>query len=249
MQATHSSTAGSHPAVFASTHWSVVLEAGQEASPLAEAALDQLCRAYWYPLYAYIRRRGFDTHEAQDLTQEFLARLIARREFPKATPEKGRFRFFLLLRLKHFLVNEWERIRAEKRGGGRAAISLDAMAAEERYALEPTHEETPDRLFERRWALTLVERVLARLSQEWSTGGRAEQFEALKGFLSAEDEPVTYEELSGRLGSSAGALKVAVHRMRGRCRELLREEIAHTVSGPAEVEAELHHFLGALRSH
>jgi RNA polymerase sigma-70 factor (ECF subfamily) len=235
------------PAVFASTHWSVVLEAGHEASPHAAAALDQLCRAYWYPLYAYIRRRGFDAHEAQDLTQEFLTRLIAKRELPKANPEKGRFRFFLLLRLKHFLINEWERIRAEKRGGGRAAISLNALAAEERYALEPVHERAPDQLFERRWALTLLERVLGRLRQEWSEDGPANQFEALKEFLSLDGEPASYEELSARLGSSVGALKVAVHRLRARCRELLCEEIAHTVSGPAEVDAELRHFLDALR--
>lgn len=184
--ATHQSSLAGPPDLFASTHWSVVLEAGNETSPRAVAALDQLCRVYWYPLYAYVRRRGFDAHEAQDLTQEFLARLIAKCELPKANPEKGRFRFFLLLRLKHFLVNEWQRLRAEKRGGGVATISLNALDAEQRYALEPAHESTPERIFERRWALTVLEGALGRLRLECVRDGDGELFDALKGFLSDE---------------------------------------------------------------
>ena len=160
-------------APFLSTHWSVVLEAGDETSPTAEAALNQLCQAYWYPLYAYIRRRGFASHEAQDLTQEFLGRLIAKRELHKAGPQKGRFRFFLLLRLKHFLVNEWERLRADKCGGGRTAISLDSLNAEQRYAIEPSVNATPEALFDRRWALTVLEKALTALRREWTNAGKS----------------------------------------------------------------------------
>ena len=203
---------------------------------------------YWYPLYAYVRRRGFDAHEAQDLTQEFLARLIAKCELPKANPEKGRFRFFLLLRLKHFLLNEWQRLRAEKRGGGVATISLNALDAEQRYTLEPTHESTPERIFERRWALTVLEGALRRLRLECVRAGDGELYDALKGFLSDEARADSYDDLSARLGVTAGALRVKVHRLRQRWRELVREEIAQTVASPAEVEAEMRHLLEALRN-
>lgn len=229
------------------THWSVVLGAAGESSPEAGAALERLCRIYWPPVYSYVRRQGFDAHEAQDLTQDFLCRLITRRELPKANPEKGRFRYFLLLRLKHFLVNEWERLRAEKRGGGAVVISLDALAAEQRYALEPAHETTPERLFERRWALTVLENALVRMRAEWTADGRAESFDELKAFLAADGSADSYEELGRRLGVAAGALRVTVHRLRQRWRELVRSEIAQTVAGPGEVEAEMRHLFDALR--
>jgi RNA polymerase sigma-70 factor (ECF subfamily) len=247
MAAKDSSLTGS-PVLFTSTHWSVVLEAGDASSPAAGAALDQLCRAYWYPPYAYVRRRGFDAHAAQDLTQEFLSRLIAKCELPRANPEKGRFRFFLLLRLKHFLVNEWQRLRAEKRGGGGASISLDALDAEQRYGLEPAHEFTPERIFERRWALTMLERALGRLRLESVRDGHGELFEALKGFLTDDAGADSYADLSARSGINPGALRVKVHRLRQRWRELVREEIAQTVASPADVQAEMRHLLEAIRN-
>jgi RNA polymerase sigma factor (sigma-70 family) len=246
MRTDHTSFGG-HAGAFASTHWSVVLEAGGAASPQADGALNSLCRTYWYPLYAYVRRRGFDAHEAQDLTQEFLARLIARCELPKANPEKGRFRFFLLLRLKHFLINEWERLRAEKRGGGTAIVSLDALDAEQRYALEPVHEATPERIYERRWAFTVLENALARLRLEWTGDSRRETFDVLKGFLLPDETPAAYADVSVRLGTTAGAVRVTVHRLRQRWRELVREEIGQTVAGPAEMDAEMRHLLDAIR--
>jgi DNA-directed RNA polymerase specialized sigma24 family protein len=246
--ATNDSSLAGPPGLFASTHWSVVLKAGDDTSPQAGAALDKLCRLYWYPLYAYVRRRGFDAHEAQDLTQEFLARLISKCELPKANPEKGRFRFFLLLRLKHFLLNEWQRLRAEKRGGGVATISLDALDAEERYVREPAHESTPERIFERRWALTVLEGALGRLRRECERDGQGEMFDALKGFLSDEARADSYPELASRLSTTEGALRVKVHRLRQHWRELVREEIAQTVASPAEVEAELRHLREALRN-
>jgi RNA polymerase sigma-70 factor (ECF subfamily) len=234
-------------AEFLSTHWSLVLAAGDDTSPRATEALEQLCRAYWYPLYAYVRRRNFSAHEAQDLTQEFFARLLRNRELPKAGPEKGRFRFFLLLRLKHFLINEWERLRAEKRGGGRSALSLDELTAEQRYALEPSDSMTPDRIFERRWAITLLENVLRRLREEWHAAGKEIHFETLKVFLSAESWLPAHAEIGARLGLSEGAVKVAVHRLRERYRALIRDEIAQTVASPAEVDDELRHLLDVLR--
>jgi len=233
---------------FTTTHWSLVVAAGGEESPRAIEALNELCRAYWYPLYAYVRRREFDAHEAQDLTQEFLSRLIAKCELPRASPEKGRFRFFLLLRLKHFLINEWERLRADKRGGGASLVSLDALDAEQRYALEPAHESTPDRIFERRWALTVLENALAKLRRDWIQAGHREPFDSLKAFLQADGDAESYDTLGSRLGTTPGALRVTVHRLRQRWRELVREEIAQTVAGPAEVEAEMRHLLAAIRN-
>lgn len=233
---------------FSTTHWSVVLGAAEELTPDAEAALERLCRTYWPPVYSYVRRQGFDAHEAQDLTQEFLCRLIAKRELPRANPEKGRFRFFLLLRLKHFLVNEWERLRAEKRGGGQSTVSLDALGAEQRYALEPSHELTPERIFERRWALTVLAQALARLRLEWGNQGRREPFDELKEFLAADGGAESYEQLGARLGLTAGALRVTVHRLRQRWRELVREEIAQTVAGPGELDVEMRHLIDAIRN-
>ena len=231
---------------FVTTHWSVVLTAGDHESPRAAEALSRLCRVYWYPLYAYVRRQGCEPHDAQDLTQEFFARLLARNDLCQAGPEKGRFRSFLLIRLKHFLINEWEKARTQKRGGGQPSIALDELLAEQRYGEEPSHQLTADRIFERRWALTLLDTVFARLRQEWTDAGKTHQFEMLKPLLASESLNETYAQLARRLDTTEGAVKVSVHRLRNRYRELIRDEIAETVGTPADVEDELRHLLAAL---
>jgi RNA polymerase sigma factor (sigma-70 family) len=231
---------------FATTHWSVVLAAGHKSSPRAQEALATLCQTYWYPLYAFVRRQGCNPHDAQDLTQEFFARFIEKNFLDDVHRDRGRFRSFLLAALKHFLANEWDRAQAAKRGGGRACISLDDHDAERRYALEPKDEMSADRIYERRWAMTLLECVLAGLKQEFSDAGKAAQFELLKGTLSSGRGAVTYAEIAARLKSSEEAVKVAVHRLRKRYRELLRAEIAQTVASPEEVEDEIRHLFAVL---
>lgn len=231
---------------FVTTHWSVVLAAGRKSSPQALEALGRLCQTYWYPVYAYLRREGCSPHDAQDLTQEFFARFIARDYLADVRPERGRFRSFLLAALKHFLANERDRLRARKRGGGRPLLPLDARDAETRFALEPADLASPDRLYERRWALTVLEGVLGRLKQEYAQAGKAHLFEALKGALAAGRGGLPYAEVARRLGSTEEAVKVAVHRLRKRYRELLRAEIAQTVAGPKEVEDEIRHLLAVL---
>lgn len=233
-------------ASFNTTHWSVVLAAGERDSARAQTALAQLCGAYWYPLYAYVRREGYALHDAQDLTQEFFARLLARDFLRSVAQEKGRFRSFLLVALKRFLVNEWERTHAAKRGGGTTLIPLDEVMAESRYSREPAHQLTAERIYERRWALTVLEQVLGRLRQECVAADRERQFEELKTFLSAEKSGQSYAEIASRLGLSEGGVKSAVSRLRARYRELLREEIAHTVASRAEVEDELRHLIVVL---
>lgn len=233
---------------FTTTHWSVVLTAGEEDSPQAAKALNELCHTYWYPLYAYVRRQGFRPHEAQDLTQEFLLRLMRKRDLSRVGPEKGRFRSFLLVALKHFLVNEWEKSRTEKRGGGQRMIELDAFNPEQRYQLEPHHHLSADRIFERKWALTVLEQVLVRLKRVLTESGKAAQFEHLKVFLSVDRPNHAMADVARDLNLSEGAAKVAVHRLRVRYRELLRAEIARTVATPAEIEEELQHLFKALSS-
>jgi len=232
--------------VFATTHWSVVLAAGQSESPGAQEALAKLCQTYWYPLYAFVRRQGHSPHDAQDLTQEFFARLLRSHYFAAADPKRGRFRSFLLGSIKHFLAHEWEKGRALKRGGGQVLISLDGPAGETRYALEPPDNVTADKIFERRWALTLLEQVLARLQEDYAASGKRQLFQELKPTLTGEKCAGSYVEIGSRLGLNEGAVKVAVHRLRQRYGELLREEIAHTVASPEEVEEELRHLLSAL---
>ncbi len=232
--------------LFTTTHWSVVLTAGQAESPRAQEALSKLCQTYWYPLYAYVRRQGHNPHDAQDLTQEFFARLLQSHYFAAADPRRGRFRSFLLGTLKHFLAHEWQKGQALKRGGGRGLISLDAHTGESRYALEPAENATADKIFERRWALTLLEQVLVRLRQEYEESGKLRLFEALKPALTGDKSSASYAEIGARLGMNEGAVKVTVHRLRQRYGALLREEIAHTVASPAEVEEELRHLLSVL---
>jgi len=232
--------------VFATTHWSVVLNAGQAASPEAAVALEQLCRTYWYPLYAFVRRKGHGPHDAQDLTQAFFARLLEKNYVAQADRERGRFRTYLLAALSHFLADEWDKARRLKRGGDREIISFDAASAEERYRLEPVDQLDAAKLYERRWVTTLFDKVLARLEQEFRDSGKGGLFDQLKGSLLAEETGLSYAELGAQLGMKEDAVKQAVHRMRRRYRELFREEIAQTVAGPGEVEDELKYLFAVL---
>ena len=232
---------------FATTHWSMVLSAGQRASPASAAALADLCQRYWYPLYVYVRRSIHDVHEARDLTQAFFARLLEKNTLALADPQRGRFRNFLLTALKHFLINEWEKTKAQKRGGGRAALPLDFDAKESQISLEPAHAWTPERLFERHWALTLLDQVLAKLRAEHVAAGKGPLFEHLKIFLAGETSEGSYAQSAAALGLSPGAVKVAAHRLRKRYRELLRHEVAQTVADDDEVEDEIRALFTSLQ--
>jgi len=234
------------PEYFATTHWSVVITAQRTDSARAQAALAKLCQTYWYPLYAFVRRQGYSPHDSQDLTQEFFARLLAKNYLAGVAPEKGNFRSFLLASLKHFLANEWDRARAAKRGGGQTIISLDDTEAEERYRLEPADNMTADKLFDRRWVMTLLEQVMRRLRSEYSQAGNEELYEKLKDCLTGSRESAPYAQVAAELKMSEGAVKVAAHRLRARYREMLREEIAQTVATQAEVDAEIRHLFSLL---
>jgi RNA polymerase sigma-70 factor (ECF subfamily) len=231
---------------FVTTRWSLVLAAGARTSAESRKALETLCRLYWYPLYAYVRRRGYDADESQDLTQGFFARLIEKHAVQAADPHRGRFRSYLLACLKHFLANEWDRAGAQKRGGGRTVISLDVRDAEGRYRLEPADELTAERLFERRWALTLLEMVLAELWRQYQRDGRQRLFDRLKGFLGGGPAGGPYSRVAEELGMTEAAVKVAVHRLRRRYRELLREHIARTVASPEDVDDEVRQLFVAI---
>jgi RNA polymerase sigma factor (sigma-70 family) len=228
--------------VFATTRWSVVLAAGTGDSPQAGGALEILCQTYWYPLYAFIRRQGHSPEDGQDLTQEFFARLLRGDSLREVHPDKGKFRSFLIAALKHFLANEWNRVHARKRGGGKTFFSLDALAAEQRYALEPVDRETPERIYERRWALTVLQQVMIRLREQYASEGKEPLFDGLKETLTGNQRDLPYAGLGRALGMSEGAVKVAAHRLRRRYRNRLREEIAQTVSASALVEEELRHL-------
>jgi len=233
----------SMPEKFDTTHWSVVQAAGRNSSTGSRRALEELCANYWYPLYAYVRRQGNTPEDAQDLTQEFFRRFLEKESVKLADRERGRFRTFLLTSLKNFLVNEWSKKRAIKRGGGEPIFSLDEVAAETRYKFEPGDNLTPEKLYDRGWATALLERVAARLRQEYAGFGKLSQFEELKDLLRGEKSEVPYSELARRLRISEGAVKVAVHRVRHRYQEMLHAEIAQTVSNPSEVEEELRYLL------
>ncbi len=230
---------------FAATRWTVVLAAGRGQSPQAEQALEQLCQTYWYPLYAYVRRRGYEAHEAEDLTQGFFARLLAKKDLAGVDRTKGKFRSFLLASLKHFLANEWDKAQAQKRGGGQVILPLDGSEAETRYQHEQAYELTPEKAFERQWAVTILGQVLAQLRAEFVADGKTELFETLKGFLTGADDEQSYAEVGAKLRMRAGAIKVAVHRLRRRYRNLLREEISHTVASPEEVDEEIRALFAA----
>lgn len=241
-----SSTATRQAARFEPTHWSVVLTAAGGDSPGAAEALAQLCRDYWYPLYAFVRRKGFAPHEAQDLTQDFFARLLEKNILKAADPAKGKFRSFLLGSMQNFLNNEWDRRLTEKRGGRAVTFSLDDTTAEDRYRLEPAHDLTPERIFERRWALTLLEKVHAQLKAEHAAEGKGPQFEVLQVYLSGEPKAGNYGESAARLGLNEGAVRVAVHRLRKRLGQLLKKEVNRTVADPKDVDEEIGHLLLAL---
>ena len=231
--------------LFCTTHWSAVLQAGGRGGSSAEA-LETLCRNYWYPLYAFVRRRGHGIDEAQDLTQEFFARLLAGNYLAQADPSRGRFRSFLLASLKHFLANEWHRSQCQKRGGGCVIFSVEEAAEEERKHFELPDHASPDRLFERRWIETLLERVTVRLRREYEEAGWRDRFDALKIYLLDDYEPLSYSETAKRLGLTESAVKSAIYKLRQRYAQVLRAEIAHTVDDPAEVEAEIRFLLQTL---
>lgn len=231
---------------FATTHWSLVVAAGRRSSPRSREALATLCGTYWYPLYACVRAQGYTPHDAQDLTQEFFARLLERNDFAAADRAKGRFRSYLSAALKHFLANARDHARARKRGSGRVPIPLDFATAEGRFSHEPVHTITPDKAFARRWALTLLEQVLAQLREEFVVAGKGEFFDRLKVFLSGEKNAVSHADIAADLKMTEGAVKVAVHRLRRRYRELLRGEIAQTVADPDEIDDEIRELFAAL---
>jgi RNA polymerase sigma-70 factor (ECF subfamily) len=231
------------PSQFPTTRWTLVVSAGDPNRKEARSALAYLCENYWYPLYAYLRRRGYPVDQAQDLTQEFFMRLLEGRYLDRADQEKGRFRSFLLTSLKFFVADEEDRQRARKRGGG-TVMPLEFSSGEQRYQREPAHDETPERIFERRWALSVLDRVVERLRNEFAHHGRPERFERLKVFLLGQPD-TPYAALAREMNTSEGALKVAIHRLRKRYRELFRQEIADTVADPADVESELR-FLAAV---
>jgi RNA polymerase sigma-70 factor (ECF subfamily) len=232
---------------FATTRWSQVLAAGHPDTGGSREALARLCESYWYPLYAYVRRWGYDADQAQDLTQEFFTRLLEKHYLRAADPSRGRFRSFLLASLKHFLANERDRAGAIKRGGRATVLPLEIENAEGRYSLEPPDDETPETIYQRRWALTLLERTLTRLSREFEAAGKRALFVRLEGYLTGEQETLPYVELAEELGMSEGAVKVMVHRLRRRFGMLLREEVGDTVSIPAEVDDEIRELFRALK--
>lgn len=230
---------------FSPTQWTVVLQAARNDTAGAFFALSKLCEVYWYPLYAYVRRRGYSPADAQDLTQSFFASLLRRDAIAEVSPSKGKFRAFLLASLNHFLADEWDKARAQKRGEGRV-IGLDLASAETRFAHLGCSKLSPDKLFERQWALTLLEEVYQRLSREYQQKDKAALFDALRFSLTTAKSAVAYAEIAQLLGMSEGAVKVAAHRLRQRYRQLLREQIAETVSAPEEVEAELRYLFQVL---
>jgi RNA polymerase sigma-70 factor (ECF subfamily) len=231
---------------FETTRWSIVLTARGSEQPRAREALATLCGMYWFPLYAFIRRRGAPPEEAEDRTQAFFVHLLEKEALRHVDPSKGRFRSFLLASLRNFLSDERAKTTAKKRGGGAVPISLDAETAENRYALEPAHDVTPERLFERQWALTVIEQALARLRERYADRGKGELFDELKVFLYGEKRPVPYDEVARRLDLTGLAVKVAVHRLRKRFRDALREEIAQTVDGEESIDDELRALYAAL---
>ena len=234
-----------HP-LFVTTQWSVVLAAKDNASPGSLQALETLCGTYWYPLYAFIRGSGYSPHDAQDLTQGFFERLLAKDFLRVVEPEKGRFRTFLKMALKRFLVHEWERVRAAKRGGGQSALSFDTSLAEQWFRDERVDTIGADQIYDRRWAFTLLGEATMRLEREYAATGRLAELQQLRPYLTAERGSIPYAEIAAALQTTEGAARVAVHRFRKRFREVFREVIAETVSEPEEIEEELRHVIGVL---
>lgn len=233
-------------ASFATTRWSLVEKAGHQSSAQSRRALEVLCKSYWYPLYAYVRRRVSDRTEAEDLTQAFFTELIEKNYVGDASPERGRFRAFLLTAFKHFLSKQWERARAQKRGGGRVPIPLDFESADSRFTIEPVTNLTAEQIFERQWAVTLLDQAISRLQQEFVEADKADQFEKLKGFIIGDHAGTTYADVAEDLNLSLAAAKMAASRMRRRYRELIRDEIAQTVADPGEIDDEIQKLFAAL---
>ncbi|NLH72446.1 MAG: sigma-70 family RNA polymerase sigma factor [Verrucomicrobia bacterium] len=225
-----------------------MLAAGGEDSPQAREAIEKLCRTYWYPVYAFVRKHGHGPDNAQDVTQEFFARVLQKGFLGEARPERGRFRWFLLSALRHFLANEWDKARAQKRGGGMRFLSLDQAAAEQRYAGELSDEETPERAYERSWSLTVIEQARRRLREEYQGMGKSARFELLHRLLPGEDDDLTQAELARQLGMPEGSVRSEVCRFRQRFAELLRVEIAHTVADPADIDDEIQHLMEVVSS-
>ena len=232
--------------LFLTTHWSMVLAAKDKSSPACSEALESLCRAYWYPLYAFVRSSGYSPHDAQDLTQGFFERLLAKDYLRVVQQDKGRFRTFLKMAMKRFLINEWERGKAEKRGGGQITLGFDTSAAEQRFQSQSLHSLPPDQIYDRQWAFTLLGETTARLEREYTAANKASELKALKPYLTEERGQIPYAEIASTLRTSEGAARVAVHRLRKRFRELFRTVIAETVSEPQEVDEEMHHIIAAL---
>lgn len=232
--------------VFVTTRWTVVLSAGHKSSPQSDQALGDLCQTYWYPLYAYARRHGHPREDAEDLTQAFFERFLAKNYLEGLSAERGKFRAFLLAAFKHFLANEWDKAQRQKRGGGALHLSLDWQSAEDKYRLEPPDLRSPDRLYDREWTLALLERVILRLEQENAAEGKAALFQRARAFLTLGEDAIPYAQAAAELALDEGALRVAVHRLRKRYRTLLRDEIAQTLADPQQVAEELRSLQAAL---
>lgn len=235
--------AGDH---FVTTRWTMVLQAGRKSSPHSDRALAELCQTYWYPLYAYARRKGHNKEDAEDLTQAFFARFLQKNYLDGLAAERGKFRAFLLASLKHFLANEWDKSQRQKRGGGALHLSLDWLSADERFHLEPSSPDSPDKAFDREWALALLERVIARLREDCAATDRLPLFDRTKSCLTAGEATIAYKQAAAELGMEEGSVRVAVHRLRKRYRELLRDEIAQTLADPAQAAEELRSLQAAL---
>jgi RNA polymerase sigma factor (sigma-70 family) len=231
--------------IFATTHWTVVLAAGGESTPQAARAVEELCRTYWFPLYAYVRRRGHTREDAEDITQAFFARLLEKNSFASLDSERGKFRAFLLASLKHFLANERDKAHTLKRGGGIVPLSLDWQTADTQFQVADHSEPGPDKAFDREWALALLAKVIGRLEMECRSEGRAELFNQLKSFLTLDAHGSAHREAAARLGMEEGAVRVAVHRLRKRYRQLLRDEVASTLADTAGVDEEMRALFGA----
>jgi RNA polymerase sigma factor (sigma-70 family) len=242
----HSTPASSAPGdIFATTHWTVVLAAGRRHTPQSDGALEELCRTYWFPLYAYVRRRGHTKEDAEDFVQEFFARFLEKNYLAGLSAERGRFRAFLLAALKHFLANEWDKSQAQKRGGGAAHLSLDWQTADTKFQVAATNEPSPDKAFDREWALALLAKVIERLQQECAADGKAKLFEQLKIFLTAGKGALSHTDAAKKLGMDKTAVRVAVHRLRKRYRQLLRDEISQTLADESQVDEEMRALFGA----
>jgi len=240
MTAKNSTNPASGPGdIFATTRWTVVLAAGRKSDTRAQGALEELCDAYWFPLYAYVRRRGHSREDAEDLTQAFFAHFLRSNPLDGLSAERGRFRAFLLASLKHFLANEWDKSQRQKRGGGAPHFSLDWQTADTKFQVAEANELSPDQTFDREWAVALLDKVITRLQQECEAGGRGTQFSGLKDFLTTDKGASTHREAALKLGMDEGAARVAVHRLRKRYRALLRDEIAQTLSDPSQLDEEL----------